>query len=173
MANHPNLSHLKVYTVFMCHPVCGSVGEFSQPLKKNFVLHTECNIPIIVQRYWISCWNFITPLLLLVVAIFSWANKKPDELLGYTFPRSAQWLGWFIEFSPLLLILIASITGVVQKYLKGEDIIDQEVSIIPTLTELMGSNPKQIKIYNDEGDPMKSWWKLESWRGDTTYEYVL
>ena len=34
---------------------------------------------------------------------------------------------------------------------------------------LVGKSPpdKKFTVYNDEGDPAKSWWKQKRWRGST------
>ena len=58
-------------------------------------------------------------------------------------------------------------------HVKGESLIEDQMKLIPTLTEKMGLNFSQIEIYNDEGDPLKGWWKLENWRGDVRFEYYF
>ena len=79
-------------------------------------------MPKILQTYWIACWVFITPGLICAAMALSWVGHQPDQLFNYKFPPLIQGLGWLIELSPILTVLLFSVITAIRKSLNGEDI---------------------------------------------------
>ena len=52
----------------------------------------------------------------------SWVGHVPDQLFDYKFPPIIQGLGWLIELSPILVVLLLSIITAIRKSMQGEDI---------------------------------------------------
>ena len=80
------------------------------------------SIPKPLQAYWLSCWIVITPLLIFASMALSWVGHVPDQLFDYKFPALIQLLGWLIELSPILAVLLFSVVTAIRKSMKGEDI---------------------------------------------------
>ena len=53
----------------------------------------------------------------------SWADHQPDQMYDYTYPPAIEALGWLIQLSPILSIVLFSVISTVRQYRKGEDII--------------------------------------------------
>ncbi|KAG1681482.1 Alpha-L-iduronidase [Nymphon striatum] len=54
----------------------------------------------------------------------------------------------------------------------SENILQEEIRTIKYIRQKYPSL-KNISIYNDEGDPMKGWSKIRSWRADATYAAMV
>ena len=79
-------------------------------------------IPAIIRGYWIACWVVFTPALIGTAMALSWVSHRPDQLFDYTFPTLIQALGWLIELSPILAVLVLSAIGACRRSMRGEDI---------------------------------------------------
>ncbi|XP_055532517.1 sodium-dependent nutrient amino acid transporter 1 isoform X2 [Wyeomyia smithii] len=66
----------------------------------EFMLGSRPNI------YWRLCWRWITPLLMIVILIYSLATLEPLTYQGYTYPSIAYALGWCISAFGLLQLPI-------------------------------------------------------------------
>uniref|UniRef100_A0A2K5SJ64 Transporter n=1 Tax=Cebus imitator TaxID=2715852 RepID=A0A2K5SJ64_CEBIM len=56
--------------------------------------------------YWRLCWKFVSPAFLLFVVVVSIINFKPLSYDDYIFPPWANWVGWGISLSSMVLVPI-------------------------------------------------------------------
>uniref|UniRef100_A0A2I2YHG8 Transporter n=1 Tax=Gorilla gorilla gorilla TaxID=9595 RepID=A0A2I2YHG8_GORGO len=56
--------------------------------------------------YWRLCWKFVSPAFLLFVVVVSIINFKPLTYDDYIFPPWANWVGWGIALSSMVLVPI-------------------------------------------------------------------
>uniref|UniRef100_A0A5F9CKU5 Transporter n=1 Tax=Oryctolagus cuniculus TaxID=9986 RepID=A0A5F9CKU5_RABIT len=54
--------------------------------------------------YWRLCWKFVSPAFLLFVVVVSIVNFKPLTYDDYVFPPWANWMGWGIALSSMVLV---------------------------------------------------------------------
>lgn len=54
--------------------------------------------------YWRLCWKFVSPAFLLFVVVVSIINFKPLTYDDYIFPLWANWVGWGIALSSMILV---------------------------------------------------------------------
>ncbi|KAB1273940.1 Sodium-dependent noradrenaline transporter [Camelus dromedarius] len=54
--------------------------------------------------YWRLCWKFVSPVFLLFVVVVSIINFKPLTYDDYVFPLWANWVGWGIAGSSMVLV---------------------------------------------------------------------
>uniref|UniRef100_G3UG55 Transporter n=1 Tax=Loxodonta africana TaxID=9785 RepID=G3UG55_LOXAF len=54
--------------------------------------------------YWRLCWKFVSPAFLLFVVVVSIVNFKPLTYDDYIFPLWANWVGWGIALSSMVLV---------------------------------------------------------------------
>ncbi|XP_076988589.1 sodium-dependent noradrenaline transporter isoform X1 [Tamandua tetradactyla] len=54
--------------------------------------------------YWRLCWKFVSPAFLLFVVVVSIVNFKPLTYDDYIFPPWANWVGWGIALSSMVLV---------------------------------------------------------------------
>ncbi|XP_025776374.1 sodium-dependent noradrenaline transporter [Puma concolor] len=59
--------------------------------------------------YWRLCWKFVSPAFLLFVVVMSVVNFKPLTYDDYIFPLWANWVGWGIALSSMVLVPAYSI----------------------------------------------------------------
>ena len=93
---------------------------------QNFLVHITqemgINIPKYVRVYWLICWSFITPIFIFISTVLTWTDYEDVKLLSYTYPDFIQVIGWLIEFSPVLVIIMFSSFTVIKRYRNGESI---------------------------------------------------
>merc|ERR1712110_374706 len=71
--------------------------------------------------YWKSTWDFITPVLIVVIIIFSWTNRSPDQFMDYVFPEAIQAYGWFLELLPILITVTFMAVLISRRIMSGQD----------------------------------------------------
>ncbi|VVC45716.1 Hypothetical protein CINCED_3A009569 [Cinara cedri] len=54
--------------------------------------------------YWRICWKFISPMFIIGVVVFALIYHQPLSYNGYKYPEWAEWLGWTLAFSSILMI---------------------------------------------------------------------
>ncbi|XP_059477468.1 sodium-dependent noradrenaline transporter-like isoform X2 [Neocloeon triangulifer] len=59
--------------------------------------------------YWRICWKFISPTFLIGVIMFGLLYHEPLEYMGYEYPAWAEWLGWGLACSSILMIPIVAV----------------------------------------------------------------
>lgn len=69
----------------------------------------------VLKMYWVVCWKFATPLVLLALVIFSWINFGHVKYENYTYPVLIQILGYFITGCTLIWIPIFAIIEIKNK----------------------------------------------------------
>ena len=69
----------------------------------------------ILKIYWKVCWKFTTPIVLLVLVIFSWINFGHIQYEEYVYPTSIQILGYFITGCTLIWIPIFACVEISKK----------------------------------------------------------
>ena len=75
----------------------------------------EMKIHPVMKIYWLVCWKFTTPLVLLALVIFSWINFGHVKYEEYTYPTAIQILGYFITGCTLIWIPILTIIEIMKK----------------------------------------------------------
>uniref|UniRef100_A0A8C0DT43 Transporter n=1 Tax=Balaenoptera musculus TaxID=9771 RepID=A0A8C0DT43_BALMU len=80
--------------------------------------------------YWRLCWKFVSPAFLLFVVVVSIINFKPLTYDDYIFPLWANWVGWGIAGSSMVLVP----AYIVYKFLSTRGSL-REVSSGPSLGE--------------------------------------
>jgi solute carrier family 6 amino acid transporter-like protein 5/7/9/14 len=58
---------------------------------------------------WKAAWMFISPMIVVLILIFSWINYEGSTYDGYIFPAWANVLGWCITFSSVVCVPIVAI----------------------------------------------------------------
>lgn len=54
--------------------------------------------------YWRLCWKFVSPMFIIGVVTFALIDHQPLSYNGYVYPEWAEWLGWTLAFSSILMI---------------------------------------------------------------------
>lgn len=54
--------------------------------------------------YWRVCWKFISPSFLIAVVMFGLIYHQPLEYNDYNYPGWAEWIGWSLALSSILMI---------------------------------------------------------------------
>ena len=81
----------------------------------NFLRNIEemkIKFPKAIRMYWKICWQFITPLVLIIITIVSFAQTKPqfsEVYRHYEWPNNIQALCWLMPLSTVLFIPIVGI----------------------------------------------------------------
>jgi len=58
---------------------------------------------------WKAAWMFISPMIVVLILVFSWINYEGSTYDGYIFPDWANVLGWCITFSSVVCVPIVAI----------------------------------------------------------------
>ena len=90
---------------------------------RNFMKNiTEMKIwmPKILKYYWMISWGLITPLLVVSITIIGFTSRKLDQHEGYVYPDGAQVLGYLVELSPVMLVLLVAVYMVIDRWRRGE-----------------------------------------------------
>ena len=62
-----------------------------------------------VRLYWIICWKWVTPIILLILLLMSWATfGQVTYDNGYVYPINIQILGYFITGCTVIWIPVMS-----------------------------------------------------------------
>ncbi|XP_044731735.1 sodium-dependent nutrient amino acid transporter 1-like isoform X2 [Chrysoperla carnea] len=64
----------------------------------NFCIDVEFMLNIKVGAYWRVCWGFVSPLLLIVITIYTFVTIEPLKYNGVGYPTSFLAIGWLILF---------------------------------------------------------------------------
>ena len=75
-----------------------------------------------LKWYWIICWKFVTPVVLLILFITSVSAKLDFVVDGYTFPDGINSLGWLITSSTVAMIPIFMIHQISRALLRERDL---------------------------------------------------
>uniref|UniRef100_A0A8D9ATG9 Transporter n=1 Tax=Cacopsylla melanoneura TaxID=428564 RepID=A0A8D9ATG9_9HEMI len=59
--------------------------------------------------YWRICWKFISPSFIIGVVLFSIIFHEPLQYNDYSYPGWAEWIGWSLALSSILMIPIVAI----------------------------------------------------------------
>ncbi|KAL1501998.1 hypothetical protein ABEB36_007213 [Hypothenemus hampei] len=59
--------------------------------------------------YWRICWKFISPSFIVCVVMFDLLNNPPLVYNDYFYPNWAEWIGWFLALSSIMMIPLAAI----------------------------------------------------------------
>jgi len=111
----------------------------------------EMKIPKFMKIFWRSTWQVITPLIIGIVLITGYAAAREDKYLGYTYPDSAQALGWVIELLPIGIVVCVSLWYVLKKLCQGEDIRFLEPGPMMTPKYSWGPRADSGLVKQDQG----------------------
>ncbi|XKL65370.1 hypothetical protein PGB90_008790 [Kerria lacca] len=64
--------------------------------------------------YWRICWKFISPTFIIGVVIFGLIYQEPLHYNDYLYPPWAEWMGWGLAFSSILMIPSFMISQLIQ-----------------------------------------------------------
>ncbi|XP_066999391.1 sodium-dependent noradrenaline transporter-like [Anabrus simplex] len=59
--------------------------------------------------YWRICWKFISPSFIIGVVMFGLIYHQPLQYNGYYYPSWAEWVGWSLALSSILMIPLVAI----------------------------------------------------------------
>lgn len=63
--------------------------------------------------YWRICWKFISPCFIVGVVTFGLIYHEPLKYIDYSYPNWAEWVGWSLALSSILMIPIVAIVQLV------------------------------------------------------------
>jgi len=81
--------------------------------------------------YFQICWRFLSGAVIIAIIIFSIIDSKPIDFNGYLYPDNYKDLGWLIQATPILAIVV----GVVVCLLKGSPLCLQLRQEVDQLSE--------------------------------------
>ena len=71
--------------------------------------------------FWKIMWQYVTPVTLFVILIWSLIDIKPSQYGNHIFPPWAQAIGWLLLFSGLIFILIIAIYKINSEFRSSGD----------------------------------------------------
>ncbi|RZB41562.1 SNF domain containing protein, partial [Asbolus verrucosus] len=81
--------------------------------------------------YWRICWKFISPTFIIMVVMFGLLNPQPLQYNGYFYPIWAEWVGWSLALSSIIMIPLVAVLQLV----KTEGTIKEKIAISITPIE--------------------------------------
>ncbi|XP_069676145.1 sodium-dependent noradrenaline transporter-like isoform X2 [Periplaneta americana] len=64
--------------------------------------------------YWRICWKFISPAFIIGVVMFGLLYQQPLKYNDYNYPSWAEWIGWSLALSSILMIPLVAIISIIQ-----------------------------------------------------------
>ncbi|KAJ8925416.1 hypothetical protein NQ315_009248 [Exocentrus adspersus] len=80
----------------------------------RFSQDVEAMIGIRPGLYWRICWKFISPSFIICVVMFGLFDHKPLIYNDYSYPGWAEWVGWSLALSSILMIPLVAIIQIVK-----------------------------------------------------------
>ncbi|XP_017781709.1 PREDICTED: sodium-dependent noradrenaline transporter-like isoform X1 [Nicrophorus vespilloides] len=80
----------------------------------RFTQDVESMIGIKPGLYWRVCWKFISPLFIIGVVIFGLLYPQPLQYNDYFYPSWANYIGWFLALSSILMIPIVAVIQILK-----------------------------------------------------------
>jgi len=90
--------------------IYGTNGEATH----NFRNHIAEMTGFRVSLFWIVCWKYITPSLLLVVLFSQCALQTPEQSSDYELMSWAVWLRWILSCAPIAVVPIIGVYKLVK-----------------------------------------------------------
>ena len=94
---------------------------------RNFlenIREMEIWMPVVLKFFWIACWVFITPALVLAITVIGFTERELDhysnQFLNYVYPDSVQVLAYLVELSPVLGVVMVMVYMIITKCVKGK-----------------------------------------------------
>ncbi|PNF19249.1 Sodium-dependent noradrenaline transporter [Cryptotermes secundus] len=64
--------------------------------------------------YWRICWKFISPTFIIGVVMFGLLYQQPLKYMEYNYPSWAEWIGWTLALSSILMIPLVAVISIIQ-----------------------------------------------------------
>ncbi|XP_022915297.1 sodium-dependent dopamine transporter-like [Onthophagus taurus] len=64
--------------------------------------------------FWRICWKFISPLFIIGVVVFGLAFHEPLRYIDYIYPSWAEWVGWCLTLSSVLMIPLVAVIQLIR-----------------------------------------------------------
>lgn len=80
----------------------------------RFSQDVECMIGSRPGIYWRICWKFISPTFIIGVVMFGLINHEPLRYIDYIYPDWAEWVGWSLALSSILMIPLVAICQLIK-----------------------------------------------------------
>lgn len=64
--------------------------------------------------YWRICWKFVSPSFLIGVVMFALLYQQPLKYEDYYYPSWAEWIGWTLAMSSILMIPLVAFISILQ-----------------------------------------------------------
>ncbi|KAJ3637606.1 hypothetical protein MTP99_001051 [Tenebrio molitor] len=64
--------------------------------------------------YWRICWKFISPTFIIMVVLFGLLNPQPLKYNDYFYPKWAEWVGWSLALSSIVMIPLVAVIQLVK-----------------------------------------------------------
>ena len=100
------------------------LGNYSLPATRFVENLEEMGIKLSgpVRWYWVLCWQFITPLILLVLVVAQFAKGIQVSYDEYEFPEEINALGWLISLSSVAMLPLLAVRQIVRRSRKGKEL---------------------------------------------------
>ncbi len=110
----------------------------------------EVSLPSAMKWYWRVCWMLFAPLIIGLVTVLAWVNFTPDNFEGIVFPAGVQALGWFIELTPLAIVILVTLVVIVRRVRAGKSVAFLQVGPMMRPTPHWGPRPDTGKPKEDD-----------------------
>uniref|UniRef100_A0A0K8VNF8 Transporter n=1 Tax=Bactrocera latifrons TaxID=174628 RepID=A0A0K8VNF8_BACLA len=110
---------------------------------RNFCDDVEFMTNRKVSIYWRLCWGIITPLLLAVIFIYSLAVMEPLTYAGWSYPTSAEIVGWILL---LIGFLQFPLWGIWYLYIHKEATFKRTITISISPSQKWGPTDPEIYV---------------------------
>ena len=126
-------------------------------IKTFLITKFECTSKILFSCrcfFWI-CWNIVTPIILLVLKALTWYYSVSVKYDNYEFPRRIQYMGYFMEFFPLVIVLLYLMIKIRQQYkqnFKWSEILKNLKTPTEEWSKIQASRPVANIVLQNQGN---------------------
>ncbi|KAK7068348.1 hypothetical protein SK128_002873, partial [Halocaridina rubra] len=111
---------------------------------------------------WKIIWQYLMPLVVLTILVFTWIDLKPASYGDYEFPAWANGVGWLLSFSSVILIPAVAVYKIIRE--KGT-FVERVKKLIKPLPEW--APPPEVSIRPNDSFGAKPLLKVTSFDEDT------
>ena len=108
---------------------------------------TKFMLGIEPNRYWRVCWKYVTPIMMIVILIYSLASLQPLKYHGEYYPNAAYAIGWCISAIGIAQLPIWAIYTIINQ--KGDTLKDKIVESFRPLKNWGPKNPVLLHKYQE------------------------
>ncbi|TRY76813.1 hypothetical protein TCAL_11859 [Tigriopus californicus] len=89
------------------------VDRFLGDIQIMFQWNTKTKAYKLFHCFWKTMWRFVTPMLLLLILVATWAGYKPMTYDKYVYPMWANGLGWVVSFISVAAIPLVMLSKII------------------------------------------------------------